>query len=295
MFFEIKSPEYTDEFEFVVAFSGASAKEYLDKDIFSLQELSYIKSLTCFDIPTKENPSFFLYDEDKLSEQIQEEMNKRIALCKDKMLFVISDLDDCYELKTCCNLADNVGENGYSVFVTHENNRNSDNIKTVQEHFKHIIFVSDEVSDLFCAVKLFVRDFNVPGFIGVDLADAFYPIRNSEKSFYFKKKFDSVKAIKKALPDLFNLKISDASDNGKALWFILYLQADRNLSLEDVDTVATALRDSYPNCEMSWTCGVNKDEADKSWTVSLLYCFADIESEDTNFDELINELLKTNI
>lgn len=295
MFFEIKSSEYTDDFEFVVAFSGASSKEYLDKDVFSLQELFYIKSLTCFDIPTKENPSFFLYDEDKLSEQIQEEMNKLIALCKDKMLFVISDLDDCSELEACCDLADNVGDNGFPVFVTHKNNRNSDGIKTVQEHFKHIIFVSDEVSDLFCAVKLFVRDFIVPGFNGVDLADAFYPIRNSESSFYIQKKFGSVKTIKKALPDLFNLEIPSASDNSKGLWFVLYLQAARNSCLEDVDTVAAALRDRYPDCEMSWTCGVNKDEADKSWTASLLYCFADTESEDTNIDELINELLKTKI
>lgn len=291
MLFEIKSPEYTDEFGFVVAFSGASAKEYLDKNVFSLQELSYIKSLTCFDIPTKENPSVFLYNEDKLSEQIQEEMNKRIALCKDKMLFVISDLDNCSELEDCCRLADNVGDNGFSVFVTHEKNRNSSNIKTIQNNFKHIVFVSNETEDLFCAVKLFVRDFNVPGFIGVDLADAFYPIRNSESSFYFQKKFDSVKSIKNALPDLFNLEISDVSDSSKVLRFVVYLQADRNLSLEDVDTVATALRDSYPDCEMSWTCGINKDDADKSWTVSLLYCCADTESEDINIDELINEIM----
>lgn len=295
MFFEINSPENADDFEFVVAFSGSSAKEYLDKDIFSLQELAYIKSLTCFDIPTKENSSFFLYDEDKLSEQIQEKMNKRIALCKDKILFVISDLDDCSELEACCDLADNVGDNGFSVFVTHKNNHNSDGIKTVQEHFKHIIFVPDVVQDLFCAVKVFVRDFNIPGFVGVDLADAFYPIHNSESSFYFQKKFDSVKAIKKALPNLFNLEISSASDNGKGLWFVLYLQAARNLCLEDVDTVATALRDSYPDCAMSFTVGINRDDADKSWTASLLYCFADTESDDTNkdinIDELINQFM----
>ena len=269
---------YNDEA--VVALVGKSATNQFDNITLSVDEIKSAFPFVCFDTPSKKDFDWMIY-ENEIENKLKRGMNDRLALCQTDMLFVLSDFDSNEDYDICVRYATQLKEDGLSFLVTHERNRKSDAIAQIGNKFRHVIFVENDVDNLFYPVKQLLVDYYRPSFIGIDMADVLsvYPRKRKRQSNFVRYSFPNITALKAFIPELTSWVKTKNSSFSFPPDFMLFMNVSQTTGLDDIEEIATRVMDDYYNSEIIWSCNFNSDKGDDSCTLLLQTVFPIVETE----------------
>ena len=197
------------------------------------------------------------------------------------MLFVLSDFDSDEDFEACAGYAAQLKENGLSFLVTHERNRKNAAITQIANKFRHIIFVENDVDNLFYPVKQLLIDYYRPSFIGIDMADVLsvYPNNRKRQANFVRYSFPNMNAMKAFIPELLNKVQSKTSDFSFPPDFMLFMNVSQTAGLDDIEEIAVSIVENYADSEIVWSCNFNSNENDDSCTLLLQTVFPIVATE----------------
>ena len=266
--------------EAVVALVGKEATNQFHNISMSVNELKSAFPFVCFDTPSKEDFDWMVY-ENEIENKLNCGMNDRLALCQTDMLFVLSDFDSNEDYEVCARYATQLKDNGVSFLVTHERNRKCDAIAQIANKFRHVIFVENDVDNLFFPVKQLLVDYCRPSFIGIDMADVLsvFPNNRKRQSNFVRYSFPNMNAMKAFIPELTSWVKTKKSSFTLPPDFMLFMNVSQTTGLDDIEEIAVSIIEDYADSEIIWSCNFNSIESDNSCTLLLQTIFPIVETE----------------
>lgn len=254
---------------FFVATVGETAHEYLSGRIFSLDELSCCSPVTFVKVREFSDYIRCVDDEKEAASRLEKDTRDLAASCHKKQLYVLSEIEDLYAAKQCCELARNTGELGYSVLITHEKAKYSQYISEICSVFNHIIFLPDDATYVVEVLRWLICGFIQPGCIGIDYSGAHYVLTSAKESYCSKIQYKDAATLKDSFGD-FLTNSHVACEKGQEVVNRLFgVWVPHDFDLYDVMELADEIKQISPG-EVMQTCLFNENKNDKTWAVILL-------------------------
>lgn len=256
--------------EAVVALVGKEAMRQFQNVSLFVNEMKSAYPFVCFDTPTKEDFDYLVYDQE-IDNKLKFGMKERLSLCNTDMLFVLSELETAEEVKTCLLYVEQAKEDGISFFITHEKNKHREELVSISDKFKHIIYIENEVDNLFYPVKQLLCDYYRPGFIGIDMADVWsvYSSQQRKNASFLRHSFTDMKAMREYASKLLQcLKFKKASADS-CQDFLVFMEISPKVGLDDIEEILMSLAGDYIDSQIIWSCNFNNDESDETCTLTV--------------------------
>lgn len=259
---------------FFVATVGEKAKDYLSGRVFSLSELTCCAPVTFVNVVYFSDYKRWIADDEEAINRMEEDTRAIAKSCEKKQLYVLSEVEDLYTANQCCELANNVGDEGFSVLITHRKSETLEYFDKVRSAFKHIIYLPNNATYTTETLRWIICGFIKNGCIGVGYDDALYVLSNSEKSYcsrmHYKDGIDLMNSIEDYI-----LQITDErGEEHKPQGYLLGFWAPCSSDLNEVDFVWEKV-EKIASGDFAVTCLSNESETDNSWTISLLLSFSE--------------------
>lgn len=256
--------------EAVVAIVGKSATNQFQNILLSVNEIKSTYPFVCFDTPSKEDFNWLICEQ-KIENKLKFCMEERLSLCRTDMLFVLSELETTKDIDACLQYVEQVKDNGLSFFITHEKNKQREELVRISTKFKHIIYVEDEAVNLFYPVKQLICDYYRTGFIGIDIADVLSVFQKQHKmtSWFFRRSFSDVSSMKEYIPKLLQLIEERKEVEEPCPDFLVFIEASQNFGLDDMENILLSLSENYTDLQIIWSCNFNFEEKDNTCTLVL--------------------------
>lgn len=249
---------------FFVATVGENASEYLSNQVFGLQNLRYCASVTMVNMPCFSECGCWEEDGNKELERFKAETQEIVKDCVGKVLFVLSETENLYAVEQCCELATNVGENGFSILITHEKSKNYEYFSRIRMAFNHIIFLSDDVTHVGDILKWIICDFNTPGLIGVGIEHVRWALEKTTESYCGRIEFKNKNELKNSFSDLRSSSLGAWLIARGGTSGMLGLRAPWDSDLNEIEFIVDESAAILPIETIS--CIFNEQDDDESWT-----------------------------
>lgn len=258
--------------EAVVALVGKNATSQFCNISLTVDELRHAIPFACFDTPSKED--------NEITNKRNDSMKERLVLCKTDMLFVLSDFDSNEDCSACVRYVTQLKEHGWSFLVTHERNRKSNVITQIANRFCHIIFVENDVDNLFCPVKQLLIDYCRSSFIGIDMADVLsvYPNNSKRQSSFTRYSFPNIHTMKASIPEILSWVKTKKSDFYLHPDFMLFMNVPHTVGLDDIEEIAVSMIEDCNDSEIIWAYNFNAADDDNSCMLLLQIIFPRIDN-----------------
>ena len=254
---------------FFVATVGKEAYSYLSGRVFSLHDLDCCSPAAFVNVIYYSDYKRWIDDDNEALQRMEADTKTLAKSCKKKQLYVLSEAEDLYTANQCCELANNTGEEGFSILITHKQIKGYPYFAEIKKSFDHIIFLPDEATYTTEILKWIICGFTESGFIGVDFDDARSVLTRSSESDCRKIKYNNVSDVKKSFNDFLAQVGMSYNAESEVINRLLGVWVPHDFDLDDVIELHDAIKEISQG-DIIITGLFNEHEDDKSWTVSLL-------------------------
>lgn len=258
------------KYGFLVATVGEKAVSYLYDYTFRLYELADCAKITFVNVIWLDYYKDRVGNNERALTECDEHTKSIAEKCKDKHLYVLSELDDIHAAKQCVDLANGNGKEGLSVLITHKNSNKLKYFSEVKNAFNIVIYLPDEAEYVAEILKWIICDYTAPGWIGVDYEDACRILKRSREAICRKVSYENAHDMKDNFQN--DLLIQDYipyNPKEEEVNRLLGVWIPHDFDPEDFDFMYEKIRESARG-DIA-ICGLdNEKETDKSWTIALL-------------------------
>ena len=288
MMIEIVDPRAPDDFDmfcnpwmkdgFLVATVGEKAVNYLYNRTFRLYELAYCAKITFVNVAWWDYYKDSVEDKERAKREYEAHTDDIAEKCKNKHLYVLSELDDIDAATQCRKLANGNSAEGLSVLITHKKISECEYFDEIKNAFNIVIYLPDEDEDAAEILKWIICDFTAPGWIGVDYDSACYILKRSKEALCRKISYANVQDMK---DNFHNDLIQDYipyNPKVEQINRLLGVWVPRDFDPIDFDEMYETIRKTAYG-DITICSFHNENEDDKSWTIALLSGVANKEDE----------------